>query len=449
MNPDDPLLRLRYLKETGQNDEAAKYEEYLTATGQMPKAKPAQPAAKRAPLPGQHGNEIIDASPETSYAQEALGGVAALSKDIPGAEALQAGARSLFRGMPYKNALSDIRGAEDAAPKWVRRGNRVIGGTVAAAVAPGNVLSQGALYGVTGGLLQADPSTVEERLHEGAKQGVIGAAAGKVGQMIGTGLRTVAASTLGKIALARKAAMSAADNAAYGKAAQEGALAAADPTPQAVNDVMADADIAPYIAAIKGSRIFKGADDATVLREAYKLMSEKQGLLANRAASSPDFKAGTSLEKAEITSAKHSLLDAADEIMPSFRPAVQGHAEHAGQMEAFRAGADAAVAITKGSSGAGKRIEKTSAEAFMKSILEMSPAQAKAAKEGLLGRLKEKTGLLGATTVNPLTMFGMPNSARNLQRIAPFLEALDKQAGAEMPGLFRSAPIGATGLLAR
>ena len=52
--------------------------------------------------------------------REQLGGIASIAKDIPGAEAAQAGARSFFRGQPYAEALGDIRGAEESAPALAR-----------------------------------------------------------------------------------------------------------------------------------------------------------------------------------------------------------------------------------------------------------------------------------------------------------------------------------------
>jgi hypothetical protein len=418
---------LQYLKETGQTEEATQYETYLKETGQIKK--------------GPRRRIIVsdDSPEEASYSQKALGGIASLARDIPGVEALQAGARSVVRRQPYSEALSDIRGAEDAAPSAVRNYNRIAGSLPAIMATPGGAVLQGARFGAVKGLLGAEPATLEERTHDAAREGAIGAVAGKAGQFLVNTARTGISRTLGKIAERRDAQIAARDAANYGKAASEG-VGVSNPAVTAALDAP---DVKPFADAIRGSSIFKGADDATVLREAYKLMGEKQGTLATRAANSPDFKAGTSLEKAEIGKAKRELLDAADKIMPSFRPAVQGHAELAGERKAFQAAADATGRLINGTTVAGKNLAKRSPEAFMKSILQMTPAEAKAATEGVLGQLKAKTGIISG---NPATGFGLVPSVSRINRIAPWLEALDKQAGNTVPSLLRATTM--SGLLA-
>lgn len=443
VNPDDDALRLQFYRETGQHEEEARFKQYLHETGRAPQ-----------PKLGQMGHPIVDESPEeASYAQKALGGIASMVKDIPGAEALQAGARSFFRAepsgpstmgfqptkpQPYTEALSEVRGAEDAAPKWVRRANRIIGGTVAAAATPGkSVLAQGAGFGAASGLAKADPMPVGERVMSGGREAVVGALAGKLAQGLGTAGRTIGSRTLDRVAQMRRMIMETADKANYGKAAVEGSLAAANPTPQIVNDVMSETDIRPYIEIVRSSRTLKGADDATVIREAYKLMSERQGTLANRVVNANDFKAGTELEKADIGAAKKRMLAAADGVMPSFRSAVYQHAERMRELQAFRMGADVTNRISRGTSGAAKNVEKNSPDTFMQSIEQMTPAEAKAALQGVLGRLKERTGV----SVNVLTGFRIPRSVDRINTMAPFIEALDKKAGNATSSLTRALGI--------
>lgn len=373
---------------------------------------------------------------DPSYAQQALGGIAAMARDIPGAEAAQAGTRALFRRQSYKDALSDIRGAEDTASPVVKWGNRIIGGTVAAAAVPAaNVVKQGAIVGGLRGFLKADPASLGERATSATKEGSVDALAGKVAEGLGVAGRSIGARTLDRVAQLRRGAMEAADKVNYGKAAAEGNLAAANPTPQVVSNTMDETDIKPYIDIVRGSRTLKNADDATVLREAYKLMSERQGTLANRVVNANDFKAGTQLEKADIGAAKKQVLTAADAVMPSFRPAVYRHAELMREMQAMRAGADATNRIVRGFSGAAKNAEKNAPDAFLESIDAMTPNEARAALEGIFGRLKmSKTAL----SINPARLFGAPQLASRYGKIGPIVDALDKKAGNSTSSLTRA-----------
>lgn len=457
--------------------------------------------AKRMSRENANDQEAVDAD-GPSYAQQALGGIASLARDIPGAEALQAGARALTRGQSYGEARNDIRSAEESAPSVVRNANRVIGGVVGAAALPGSPVVQGATYGAAGGLLQSDPDAgVGTRAKDAAIGGTVGAVAGKLGDA-GTNLgRIVAAKTLGRQALVRKAAMQAADKVAYGAAEAE--AAAAGGTSPAIQSALEQPDIKPFADVIRQSRTHAGSDDATVLREAYKLMSERQGSLASRMVNANDFKAGTSLEKADITGAKQELLNAAEaptptgrpavqtaqspapslrdalanfrdrqtaaytrnagtteqqmarralerhsaedvvspalqgappeEIlpgaMPSLRGAVEQHAKMAGERDAFRAGSDATRRVLGGSKVAGKKLETNSPEAFLSSILGMTPEEAQSALEGTLGRAKEYVG----GSANPIKGFGLGPSLQHAAKISPFVQKLEDQAGGAPP----------------
>lgn len=204
---EDPMLRLRYYQETGQDDEAKLYERYLRETGQF--TTPTQAKLRKEHAAGilddriarENLNDAEMAEAETpSYASQALGGIASLARDIPGAEAAQAGSRSLVRtalakaGLPvqaesYGEARRAIRGAEDSAPSFVRNYNRIAGGALAAAGIPGAPVLQGARYGMSEALLQSDPdANVEERLHDATAQGAAGAAFGAI-PAIGRGIK--------------------------------------------------------------------------------------------------------------------------------------------------------------------------------------------------------------------------------------------------------------------
>lgn len=431
MNPDEIKEKAHALAAAGASaDEIEQFVRSATSRPAEPKLPTKLDLAKRnAVMP--HPEDMED--PDPTYAQQALGGVASLARNIPGAEAAQAGVRALVRGQPYTEALSDIRGAENSANPWVRRYNSLAGGAVAAAAAPtgtftnplgtgGSIALQGARYGAAEGLLSADPMSGQDRLIHAGKDAAVTAAAGKLlGEFAPNVFRALRARTLGTTALGKATQMEAADALAYGKAAAEGVGL----THPQVTAALSHPTVAPYANEIRTSPIFKGADDATILREAYKLMTEKQQTLAQRVINSSDYKAGSALEKAEISQGKRQLLDAADNIMPSLRPAVYGHATAKGELDAFRTAADATGRITRGASVAGRKLGQNSPEAFEKSIHLMSEQEAKSGLEGALGQLKNKVAL----SVNPLKGFGIPKAASSVNRMAPYLEALDQQAG--------------------
>lgn len=429
---DDPMLRLKYYKETGQTDEAAKYEHYLRDTGQFKDTADPHLHARDVARRMTSANEA-EAAAVPSQMSTALGGISALLKSVPGGEAAQAGARSLvsriLRGptQDYRTALQDIRGAEDDNP--ASGFNNIAGGTLAALATPGGPALGGARYGILSGLGTADPSSVEDRLHSAAKQGAAGAAFGKGAEWLTTLGRTIAARTGGQAAMDMKAAMKAADDVAYGKAAEEGAGHHGPLTP-----AFGKEDTAPYIETIRKSRQFGNADDATVLREAYKLMSEHQGKLANTMANASDFKAGTKFGADEARLAKEELLGASDQVMPSFRAANAQHAAMAAGRDAFRVAADATKRIASGAAPAAKNLETKSPEAFKAAIGKMTPAQALDALDGLFGRLKSQTSV----TANPLKLFGIPSDAAKVAKMAPYVRALDKQAGTTaLPSLWQ------------
>lgn len=133
---------------------------------------------------------------------KALGVAASLVRDIPGAEAAQAIGRSgtagggptapgaagvaqvianaIGRGRRgYQEALSDIRGAEDAAPKPLTIAARVAGAIPAALALPGGMVAQGATYGALSGALDSDPDAgLEQRGGNAVSRAAGGAALG-------------------------------------------------------------------------------------------------------------------------------------------------------------------------------------------------------------------------------------------------------------------------------
>lgn len=511
-------------------------------------------------------------------ADEVLPAMAALAlntaQGIPGMERAQAftgsmGSKLTDSPMSYQESLQTLRGETEKIPSDLRTTLKAAGSMPLAALKPLQAMSAakgGAVIGGADQLLSADEMGAGERAARTLGGAAVGAAAGKVVESGVTALRGATAPSLGKTALARKQAMQAADETAYGTAANE---AVGKQTPQQVLDALNHPTVKPYAKEIRNSETFSGADDATVLREAFKLMSERQGMLAGRI-NNRDFKAGTSLEQRELSLAKERMLRAAEQpgkaptpageaprvepirdpkggirrdlskvsddeletewhrlaernsmdesahsaiqeqgyrtdynelprterlgrkgqedlpdadgmvdgedlladnkaisqynreamvrasreraikriedematranraadpvasqqelpaLMPSFRGAVKQHAKNASEREAFRAGADAVKRIAHGTQPAGRNLEKNSPEAFAQLVKSMTPAEAKAAREGALGALQSRMKVNG----NPFTGFGVGTSMLRASKVSPYVRQLDDAAG--------------------
>ena len=435
--------------------EQGAYERFQREQGKPTKAALTKRRMDRANL---NDREAL-ANEGPSYAERTLGGVASLARDIPGGEALQSYMRAITRGsamaipgpsgvpvmlpMPgeYTKARTEIRDAEATNP-YGSGLNRLIGGTVAAIATPGGAMHAGARYGAAKGLLESDPNAdAPERIHDATLGLLVGGAAGKTGELAGRKVASWMTRTVGKQALTMRASREAEDILNYGKAAAEGAAYRGQIPPELRAAVNAP-DIKPYIETVLQSRKFANAPPEQVLMEAYKLMGQPQSGLVQRVVNADNFKAGTSLEAADIGLAKEQFKDAMGKVMPSFPKAVGRHAEMMGEREAMQRGADAARRIFEGTKVAGKKLEKNSVESFFKSIETMTPAQAQAAKAGMLGRAKE----YGSATINPLKLFGAPKAAYRMQQLSKYLEALDTQAGTTMTRLAPSS-VAAAGLL--
>lgn len=152
MNPDDVFAKARELRAAGVP--LAEIEKYI-------QSKLGTPAPE----------------PEPGIGTKALGVAASLVRDIPGMEAAQAGVRSLVRRQPYREALSDIRGAEEAAPKALTIPARIAGAIPAALALPGGMITQGASYGALSGALNADPDADMGQRGTDATVGALGGAA--------------------------------------------------------------------------------------------------------------------------------------------------------------------------------------------------------------------------------------------------------------------------------
>lgn len=197
-DPTDRITRtIAALRQQGATEQDI--ETYLTEhEGLKPSAGDA-PHSKftAAQLVGRANRQVTNAQEEATAAAEAdntpasraLGTVASLATDIPGAEAAQAGVRSLVRRQPYTEALADIRGAEATAPAYTRIPARIAGATIANMALPKglSLTGRGTLYGFLRGAGAADPMTTGERATNAAVQGVAGGALGRAAGLVGAG----------------------------------------------------------------------------------------------------------------------------------------------------------------------------------------------------------------------------------------------------------------------
>lgn len=308
---------------------------------------------------------------------------------IPGTRAVLAKARSMGRGEPYAQAYDEVGSLTGELPKSHQIIGKAVGSLATLPLLPASPVTAGAVLGAADQALSGQPGlSLPQRAVNTVAGSVIGGLGGKIADMGVTAGRAIAGKSLGRTALDMRAATKLADRANYGAAEAEGQAAAQAPTPAVVTQAFSEPDIAPYVSAVKSSRQFANADDATVLREAYKLLSEREGRLQD-VVDNNDFKAGTSLQKGDVKLAKQQMLNASTSMMPSFPNAVAQHAQAMGERDAFRQGADVARRVFRGAPVAGRKLETQSPEAFEDAMTSATPGQRTAAAQGIIGRLKQ------------------------------------------------------------
>lgn len=145
-------------------------------------------ATKRQTPTGHNGIPFVNAKPEgdPGIGTKTLGTIAALDRDIPGAEAAQAGIRALIWQQPYSQARADIRGAEDDAPAIATVPARMLGGGLSLALLPGGTAAKGAAYGALSGLGDSEEQSIESRGGQALAGAAIGGLAGAAGAKAAT-----------------------------------------------------------------------------------------------------------------------------------------------------------------------------------------------------------------------------------------------------------------------
>jgi hypothetical protein len=395
----DPLEYLQYLRETGQREQAQEFTRYLTETGQFDAGTIARQMEyregrleKRMARANANDADRLEAESVPSYAQQALGGIASLAQDIPGAEALQAAARvyrSQRHGIPttYADELGDINAAQDAPkleiPYFPDIGpgsiNRLAGGGIAAASLPikSPALAGGA-YGLALGASGADPDqSLLERGAKGVGSGLIGLGAGKAADVLGTGARALFAPNAAKNLAGRQASRSANAERLYGDALAQGQGKRATPELLAFLD---EPDIKPIVARLSSMREFQGVapDDPRMLDAIYKVLTDQAKVVSKGLGQTDPGKVNTGrFEGQSIEGAKRTLLDLLEqpgqlktpaqvEIVPSPEVAQSPPPSLREALEAFRSRSAAAVSRNEGTvmqQQARQALERRSAEA--------------------------------------------------------------------------------------
>lgn len=378
----DPHDYLVWLYANGTPEQVAEWEQHLWNTGQNKVIDIARnnfqrhDEYNRGLLGGRmartnQNEREAEVANRPNYPAQVAGGISGLIADVPGGEAVQAGARSLVRDQSYPDALSDIRSARESNPASLI--TRIAGSLPAAMALSGGALAQGAQYGGLLNLLSADPDeNVGERLARGAGGALIGGAASKAGDVAGTWLRARVNPGYERLAKGLDDRMDEAVSPLYEQADLEAMLAQGARGTRGVGTpgirrALNEPDIAATQSGLRGEemRAFRDLprDDPRMLDATYKALVDQANDLAN-----PEMRAATAsnvgrygLQNAQ--EAKRQLLNAMSREpgapMPTYASAVEETAAQGGLREALDRGAEGAY-LAAGSGNAPGTLQRLS-----------------------------------------------------------------------------------------
>jgi hypothetical protein len=204
-----------------------------------------------------------------------------IAQGIPGMTAVEAGARSLVRGQPYREAYSDINQQTAKIPGALRTGERIAGSLPLAGKLPGSAATAGALIGGADQVLSGDPDKgIGNRAATGALGAGVGALAGKGAEWMATGIRAAAPRILGgaentaQALIRQQAERAGSAKAMFNEALKIGKGREATP---AVQQFLAEDDIAPRVADLQKTDLYKNiAHDSPLMLDAvYKSLSDE------------------------------------------------------------------------------------------------------------------------------------------------------------------------------
>lgn len=341
--------------------------------------------------------------------------LANISRDIPGAEAAQAGIRSVARGQPYREALGDIRQATDALPTVARVAPRIAGAALAGAAIPASVAMrlplfgrvsatvaptaarQAALFGAASGLTEASPDVrVGERVGRALGQAALGGTVAKGAQVAGTVARSIRTPSRAAQLIAGEEATEQAASPLYREFRAMGEL----PETPALQEILELPIVRTAVRTVKkeSPRLAKLPDtDAQVLDAVYKRVGSRA------------FTAKHGFEPGE---AREALLNAIDDAAVE-KMAVTGQGTlYSNPVGTFRRGSELMGATQRGAQAfqrAGTPTGGTTVEAALEESPEAlarwartaSPEERQAAISGILAGVRQR----GAADV--MTPFGV------------------------------------------
>lgn len=361
--------------------------------GPPPQTMPQRPVRPDASDTSRQGQGVSDLE---AMGQMVANTAAAPMQVIPGAEAVQAGVRSVVRRQPYREARADIEAAKLPAAMALPLQAPVALATGRIPLSPAKA---GALFGGASQALDADPDiSAGDRGMNTALGAAGGAIVGKVADAGTMLFRSAKSQRPDQIDDALRRERTDAGRVNY---AQVDAEARQAPTTiPAVRNLLNRPDIKPFADIVRNSRKYANAGDAAVLRVAYQIMGKQQrGLRQWMKANGYD--ATRSIQADDIASAKQDLLSAADPVMPSLRPAVAEHARRSGEISALGTGVDAAdramfapVSWTK--------LGSKSRAAYVREIRDMPREEQRRAVQGAVARARERVAIR-PNSVSPLS----------------------------------------------
>lgn len=323
-----------------------------------------------------------------------LGNLANLAQGIPGMEAVEAGARSVVRRQPYREALSDIRGQTENIPGPIKFAERAVGAAPLGGLLPGSPAVVGATLGAADPLLQASPDAgVGKRVGGAVVGAALGGATGKLADAAITKVRSMRTPDRATNLIQREADQTKAASPLYDKAIAEGqGQTQADPAIQALgrfptvqrtaagiraNDELGT--IPPGRSPELVDKIYKGLTDEETSIEGRLMNLEKGDKSANELRQSLD----------NIRGIKREFLNAVKGTMPTYPEAVSTFAEHQGGIEAVKRGYQTQANAVAPSGGGVNQTELTQ-PGLRRWAPGASPAEREAASQGVLAKLKEQ-----------------------------------------------------------
>jgi hypothetical protein len=239
-------------------------------------AKHARPVSK----PSDANNQATDAELAAASPSPGLTGhLVNIAQGIPGGELAQTGLRMLTRGQSQDEALADIRGATKKINKPLAVAERFAGSLPLIKLPIKSPVAMGAAVGAADQALDADPEKgLGERALGSVSGAAVGAAAGKLGEMVGTGIRALRIKNPAANLIQRQASRAESAKAMYDNALSMGQSREAT---GAVRDFLAEPDIAEIVSELQQTRPFQNVhgESPEMLDAVYKTLSDRAALL--------------------------------------------------------------------------------------------------------------------------------------------------------------------------